>query len=98
MFTFCSDIFAALPGAGAAGSEMTLCVTRAGPGRTGWPGLGRAGPVLEVPGGMAAYGAAGVARAGGGCYGGPAARLARVWRRRLRVVGGSPAAARRAFC
>ena len=32
---------------------------------------------------------------GCGCYGGPAARLARVWRRRLRVLGGSPAAARR---
>jgi hypothetical protein len=39
-----------------------------------------------------------VVRADGrGGYGGPAARLARVWRRRLRVFGGSPAAARRAL-
>src|SRR6266851_1778656 len=65
-------------------------------------------PVTGFRAGLAACGTvvvsvSGLTRRAGwwrGCwpagYGGVAARLASVWRRRLRVLGGSPAAARRA--
>src|SRR6266568_94872 len=75
---------------------MILRATRCGPWAV-WPAWVRAcGTYVGGAGAVAAYAAAGVTRAGVGCYGGPAARLARVLRRRLRVLGGSPAAALRA--
>jgi len=60
------------------------------------PGLRARGIAVVVPG-IDGGALPLVSREGGCCYGGRAARAARVWRRRFLVLGGSPAAARRAL-
>src|SRR6266487_322687 len=60
------------------------------------PGLRARGIAVVVPG-IDGGALPLVSREGGCCYGGRAARAASVWRRRFLVLGGSPAAARRAL-
>src|SRR5216684_5797282 len=94
MFTFGSDILGCLGCAG--GRALDDLAGDAVRALRGVAGLGRArGMGMAVMPGEREDGERAAARAGGlAGYGGAAARLARVVRRRLRVLGGRPAAAR----
>ena len=94
MFTFGTDILAwLLRGRSVAGGMMLGVACLRG---SGWPGLG--GRVLDCRGGTSLVnGGRGRECCCFAGYGGAAARLARVVRRRFLVLGGSPVAARRAL-
>src|SRR6266487_4308590 len=92
MFTFGSDIFGCQAcGVCRARDDLVRDAARVWPAR-----IWARGTAVVAHGIRRLWAAAGLARKGSGCYGGPAARLARVWRRRLRVLGGRPSAALRA--